>query len=107
MEHEILTMEREIADLKAEQSKHTSDIKTLFNRQKELSDLVASVNTLALSVQELAIGQKNMNEDIGGLRTDVDNIKAKPGKRWESIVEKTLMLIVAAVVGWLLAKLGI
>jgi hypothetical protein len=35
------------------------------------------------------------------------NKAAKPGKRWEAIVEKALPLAVAAVVGYVLTQIGL
>ncbi len=37
----------------------------------------------------------------------VDALEAKPGKRWESIVDKVIWTVVAAVIGFLLAKMGL
>jgi hypothetical protein len=31
----------------------------------------------------------------------------KPGKRWDSVVEKTLLVVVGAVVAWILGQIGI
>ena len=37
----------------------------------------------------------------------VENIEAKPAKRWESIVEKVILAVVAALVGAALAHFGL
>ena len=41
------------------------------------------------------------------IKTDVKALAAKPGKRWEGIVDKALLAVVAALVGYILFKLGI
>jgi hypothetical protein len=37
----------------------------------------------------------------------VSALEAKPAKRWDSFVEKVIWAVVAAVVGFLLAKIGL
>lgn len=41
------------------------------------------------------------------LTADVETLKAAPGKRWNSIVEKVIFTVVAAVIGFVLAKIGL
>jgi hypothetical protein len=41
------------------------------------------------------------------MKTDLKAIKEKPAKRWDSIAEKVLSLITAAVVAWMLAQIGL
>lgn len=49
----------------------------------------------------------NMETNLNKLVTWQENEKAKPGKRWESVVDKVLMLVIGAVVAFLLAKIGL
>ena len=46
-------------------------------------------------------------EKLDQLAGDVKELKAKPGKRWESIIEKVIGLLAAAVVGYVLAQIGL
>ena len=46
-------------------------------------------------------------EKVDGLCTDVQELKSEPGKRWKSLVEKVIYIVVAAVVGFILARLGL
>ena len=48
-----------------------------------------------------------MNTSITKLTDDVETLKAEPGKRWKFVVEKTIYFVVAAVVGFVLAKVGL
>lgn len=49
----------------------------------------------------------NKMDDVDKLSRDVDHLKSKPGKRWEGIVGQVIALAVAALVGLVLAKLGL
>ena len=68
--------------------------------QETLTELVQSVATIAQK-------QVDMDSDMKEVKADVKELTGKPGRRWESIVEKALLTAVAALVGWCLLKLGI
>ena len=86
---------------------HTEQIKTLFSRVEQQEKMMQSINDLTLSVKELALGQKNLKEDVTTLRGDVDEIKSKPGKKWEEVTGKILWAVLAAAIGVFLGKFGL
>ena len=86
---------------------HTEQIKTLFSRVEQQEKMMQSINDLTLSVKELALGQKNLKEDVTTLRGDVDEIKSKPGKKWEDVTGKILWAVLAAAIGVFLGKFGL
>ena len=71
------------------------------------------LNSLASSVEVMANEQKHQTEamldikkDLSALDGKVETLESKPGKRWDSIVEKATLTIIAAIIGFILAKLG-
>ena len=50
---------------------------------------------------------KTILDKLDELSGKVDALEAKPGKRWESIVEKALWAVCAAVIAFLLGRLGL
>lgn len=74
-------------------------IKRLENEQEVLRDLATSVAVMAEQL-------KNINTNVDTLTSKVDVLEAKPGKRWNAVVEKAISVVVAAVVGFILAKIG-
>ena len=66
-----------------------------------------AVNTLATSVAVMAEKVEVTGEKVDGLCTDVQELKSEPGKRWKSMVERVIYIVVAAVVGFILARLGL
>ena len=72
-------------------------IEKLETDQKALSEL-------ALSVQELATNQVNMKDDLTQIKKDVRSLITFPSKRWNSVVEKVITLLVGAFVAWLLTS---
>lgn len=107
MEHEIIKIEREVADLKADQSALAERVKTLFTHVEKQDKLIDTVNNLALSLKGMVEKMAHVEGQVNGLCADVAEIKQKPAKRWDSIIEKALMLIVGALVGLILTRIGL
>ena len=78
-----------------EQSRQTH--KEFFNRIRELE----------IARAEQGQQYTTILEKLDSLTTTVASTQAKPGKRWESIVEKSVWAVVAAVIAFLLAKIGL
>lgn len=75
-------------------------IEAMENRQKDMEELISSVAVLA---QRMGTVEDNVHEIRGNVRSIMD----KPGKRWDSVVEKTLLVIVGAVLAWILTQIGL
>lgn len=88
--------------------------KSNTHRINELSGQIEAVNKLAVSVELLVQENKHQTEAIKEVKTDVQSlsgkveaIEQKPAKKWDSIGEKVLWALIAAVIGFALAELGI
>ena len=55
----------------------------------------------------LASEQKHIKTDVEEIKTDVKAIAEKPGKRWDAIVDKLIMLLVGAVATYALTRVGL
>lgn len=75
-------------------------MESIESRQKNLEDLVSAVAVLA---QRMDTVDGNVNE----IKGNVQVLMAKPGKRWEGVVEKALLVVVGAVAAWIMNRLGI
>ena len=75
-------------------------------RIKKLEGENAVLHQLATSVAVMAEQMKTMNTSVSTLTNEVEELKEKPGKRWESLVEKIIWAIVAAFLGFALAQIG-
>ena len=101
--HRIDDLEREqrvIHDL-------ATSVAVMAQTQTHMQKDIAEVKTTIGSVAAMAQEQGHMQQDISGLKSSVDTLVAKPGRRWNALVEKVGMTLVAAVVAWLLVQLGI
>lgn len=66
-----------------------------------------AVNHLATSVAVMAERMEVTGAKVDGLCSDVQDLKAEPGKRWKFVVEKAVYIAVSAVMGYILAKFGL
>lgn len=88
--------------------------KSNTHRINELSGQIEAVNKLAVSVELLVQENKHQTEAIKEVKTDVQSlsgkveaIEQKPAKKWDSIGEKVLWALIATVIGFALAELGL
>ena len=89
MEHRVTAVEK-----LAGSNRHR--IEDVEKRQDNLDELVASVAVFAKEQEHIQAGVKEIKADVKAL-TD------KPAKRWESLVDKLLLVAAGAFLGWLAA----
>ena len=104
---QALQVERELKELSTRLAAAEEQHKTLCNRLDRQEKMVDTVHTLALSVSELANKLGTVQDKVDGLCEDVEEIKEKPGKRWDGLIEKVLFTVIGALVTFALAKIGI
>ena len=87
-------------------TKLESDLKTAFSKIDEVRNRQNAFDDLVISVKQLAIREENVEADIKEIKADVKTLANKPAERWNDLVKTVIGLIVAAVVGFILAKVG-
>jgi len=65
------------------------------------------IHNLASSVAVLAEQMKSMAGNVSVLTKEVEDMKEKPAKRWDSLVDKIVWAVAAALIGFALAKIGL
>lgn len=75
-------------------------IEEVEKRQDDLDKIVASVSVLK-------VDQQHIQSDVKEIKSDVKAIIDKPAKRWDTLVDKIVWAVLAAVVAFLLAKIGL
>jgi len=78
-------------------------IKTLFKNQAEIKELTETVQKLAIALEKQGMALSSTEKKVDSVKLDVDEIKAKPAKRWDTIIAA----IITGVVGFLLARFGL
>ena len=93
-------IEHRLTELESRTKSNTHRLDEVEKRQDKLDDLVGTVRLLADR-------EKRVEDDVGEIKSDVKSLKQKPGQKWDSLVEKTIWAIVAAVIGFVLAHMGV
>lgn len=81
--------------------------KSNSHRLDKLEESTEAINRMAISIEKMAMKQDDMNGSINKLTSDVETLKAEPGKRWKFVIEKAIYFLVAAVMGFVFAKFGL
>lgn len=102
-----LEHERRLTEVDARSRSNTKRLDDMEKRQDEMEKRQDDLEKLATSVSVLAAREERVESDVKEIKADVKTLAAKPGKKWESMEEKILLTLVAAIVGYFLAKLGI
>lgn len=66
-----------------------------------------ALHQLAASVQVLAAKQQTIEENVSEIKADVKSLKALPAGRWEAVIKGVITAIIAGLIGFALARLGL
>ena len=81
--------------------------KSNSHRIDELEADNKALHQLATSVEVLATKQETIEENVNEIKADVKSLKAIPGSRWEAVVKGVITALIAGLIGFALAKLGV
>lgn len=95
-----IKMEHRLTEVEARSESNEKRIDILEKKHDNLEKLATAVNVLA-------VREENVEKTVTEIKDDVKTLTDKPAKKWDGLVEKVISLIIAAVVGFLLARLGL
>ena len=95
-----LDHEKRLTETESRSKSNTKRLDEMEKRQDDLADLVSTVKVLADR-------EARVEDDVSEIKNDVKEMKDKPGKKWESFVEKVALTIVGLVLGYLATKIGL
>ncbi len=95
-----LEHEKRLTEVESRSKSNMKRIDDMEKRQDSLDDLVSTVKVLADR-------EARVEDDVTEIKGDVKEMKEKPAKRWESVVEKGIITIVGILLGFLAGKLGL
>ena len=75
-------------------------------RTKSNTHRLDNLDELVTAVKVLAVREENVESDVKEIKNDVKSLTSKSGKLWDSMMEKIILTIAAAVVGYVLAQIG-
>ena len=95
MEHE-----KRLTQVEERSKSNTKRLDEFENRQDNLDELVSTVKVLA-------VREENVETDVKEIKVDVKSLTSKPGKRWDSLVDKIILTVASVVLGFFLAHFGL
>lgn len=81
--------------------------KSNSHRLDALEKQTEALNSLTTAVAVMTEKVDNCGESVTGLRADVQEIKQRPAKRWDAVVGQVISILVSALAGYALARLGL
>lgn len=97
MEGKMDDVNVKIAELEARGKSNSHRLDSVEARQAEISELVTAMSVVKNE-------QLHIKSDVVEIKEDVKALTDKSGKRWDSIVDKLIWLIVSGVAGFLAAQ---
>ena len=76
-------------------------------RIDKLEESTEAINRLATSMEVMVVKQEEVAETVGKLDEKVTVLESKPAKRWDALVEKIILTVAAALIGFALAQIGL
>lgn len=77
---------------------------SIERRMCDLEKLTESTHTLALATQAIAGKQEALSTSVTALQGDVDDLKAKPAKRWDALAGTLITVAATAFLTYLFTK---
>ena len=97
-------MEREVEHRLTEVEERS---KSNTHRLDEVERRQDNLDKLATSVSLLAEREERVENDVKEIKADVKTLADKPGKRYDALVEKVAWAVIAAVIAFVLGRIGL
>lgn len=94
-----LDHERRLTEVEGLTHANARRLDDVERRQDTLDELVGTVKVLATR-------EEVVESDVKEIKSNVKALIMKPAKRWDDMVDKITLTVVAALVGFILAKIG-
>ena len=95
-----LEHEKRLTEVESRSKSNEHRLDEVEKRQDNLDKLVATVEVLAVK-------ESNVENDVKEIKSDVKSLTNKSGQRWDGLVDKIILTVAAAVVGFLLSRIGL
>lgn len=95
-----LEHEKRLTEVEARSKSNADRIDAIEDRQDKLDDLVGSLKALA-------VREEKVEADVREIKQDVKILAGRSGKLWDGMVDKIILTIVSAIIGFLLANIGL
>lgn len=95
-----LEHEKRLTEVEARSENNERRLSEVEKKQNDLSELVGTVKVLATK-------EERVETDVKEIKKNVQKLIDKPASNWEMLVSEAIKLVVAAIAGFILAKIGL
>ncbi len=95
-----LNFEHRLTEVEERCRSNSHRLDTLEKRQDNFDKLVGTV-------EALAVREERVEGDVKEIKKDVKSLTDKPAKRWDALITQIITALAAAVIGFVLARLGL
>ena len=95
-----LEHEKRLTEVEARSKSNAHRIDEVERRQNNLDELVGTVKALA-------VREENVESVVNEIKGDVKKITGKSGQRWDGLIDKIVWAIAAALIAFVLSKIGL
>ncbi len=95
-----ISVERRLTSVEERSKSNTHRLDAVEKRQNNLDELVGSVKVLAMR-------EETLENDVKEIKADVKSLTEKPAKRWDALLWEIARLLIAVVIGFVIAAIGI
>ena len=95
-----LEHEKRLTETEQRTKSNTKRLDKVEKWQADFGDLISTVKVLADR-------EERVEKDVGEIKEAVQEIREKPGNRWDGVVDKIIFAVIGGLVTFLLVKLGI
>lgn len=95
-----LEHEKRLTEVEERAKSNSHRLDEVEKRQDNLDELVSTVKVLA-------VREENVETDVKEIKNDVKSLTNKSGQRWDSLVDKIILTVAAAIIGFVLAQIGL
>lgn len=93
-------IEHRLTEVESRSKSNTHRLDELEKRQDNLDDLVSTVKVLA-------VREETVENDVKEIKEDVKMLASKPGQMWDGLVKQVVTALVAALLGFIFAQIGL
>ena len=77
------------------------------HRLQKLEDVITNINDLTVAVKELAVTMSGMQKELEKQGKRLETIEAEPADKWRTLTKTVLTVLASAVIGFIIAKIGL
>ena len=87
-------------------------MKMIYNRVDDIDDKLDTIENkqdimheMNTNIKIIALNQENQNKEIVTIKTDVKELKEKPGKRWDTLTTVIITALITGTITFALSKI--